>query len=189
MQAFDLQFKFGQNHCKMKQRSQICHRQEWDRLLEDPLPDLKIVVVIYLWVLLNRWVLCSWDKFLSVAFEQYCSSGVLSMGKIRSCTLFMSKPIFSLPISSGTFLVSLLSNSPIRMSFWLDAVRASGVAVNVLPSPRVMMKGLAALEVVWESQLFKHMKGIWKFLLSSSLSLIVPMMALEKVQKKDAALF
>lgn len=49
--------------------------------------------------------------------------GLLSMGKVWSRTLLISKPIFSLPISSGTFLVSLFSNSPIRMSFCLDGVK------------------------------------------------------------------
>lgn len=75
------------------------------------------------------------------------------------------------------------------MNFCLDAVRAFGVAGNALSSPSAMLKGLAALEVVWEPQVVKHMKGVWKFLLLSSLKLIVHMMALEKVQTKDAALF
>lgn len=42
----------------------------------------------------------------------------------------------------------------------LDSVRASGVAGLTLSSPRAMLKGLAALEVVWEPQVYKHVKGI-----------------------------
>lgn len=111
------------------------------------------------------------------------------MTKVWSCTLLIDKHIFSLPVSSGTFLVPLLCNSPIKMNLWLDAIRAFGVAGNALSSPRVMLKGLAALEAVWEPQVFKHVKGVSKFLLSSPLSLIVHMMALERVRIKDTALF
>lgn len=111
------------------------------------------------------------------------------MAKVWSCTLLIGKPIVFLPISSGTVLVSLLCNSPIKMNFWLDAARTFGVAGNALSSPRVMLKGLAALEAVWEPQVFKHVKGVSKFLLSSPLSLIVHMMPLERVQTKDTALF
>lgn len=119
--------------------------REWDYLKTLCL-DVNIVVIIYLWVLLNRWFLCSWDEFLSVAFEKYCSLWVPVNGKSLDLHTFIRQNHFFL--ANSLRYLSLLSNSPIRMNFWIGAVRTFGVAGNALSSPRVMLKGLAALEVV-----------------------------------------
>lgn len=66
------------------------------------------------------------------------------MAKVWSCTLLIGKPIVFLPISSGTFLVSLLCNSPIKMNFWLDAARTFGVAGECSVITKGYAKGIGS---------------------------------------------
>lgn len=121
-------------------KSDLPQARGWDRLLEDPLPRLKhsgghLLVSTseqMVSVLLGQIFKCGiWAILQFMGYHQWERFGVANF--------LWANPFF--PCQYPRVLVSLLSNSPM-----LDAVRASGVAGNALSAPRVVLKGLAALE-------------------------------------------